>query len=127
MNPNTLTPETDAQIRGPIRLYPHSLCETEVVVADFARKLERERDEARKTCAELVTDGNAVTLAESLHKIEAERDQLRKVCDSQQQAMTKFIAKVESGKARSVETYKDFCECRITYNQLPHLKNQKTK
>jgi hypothetical protein len=36
--------------------------------------LRKERDEARATCAELVTDGNAITLAAKLARVTAERD-----------------------------------------------------
>ena len=43
---NSDTPETDAHIAR-----PNNRFESEVD-ADFARKLERERDEARKTCIE---------------------------------------------------------------------------
>lgn len=41
----------------------------ELVAAEAENaKLREERDKARRTCAELVTDGNAVTLAESLQR-----------------------------------------------------------
>lgn len=36
-----------------------------------------ELEQARRTCAELVTDSNAITLATSLHKMEKERDEAR--------------------------------------------------
>lgn len=92
--PNTPTPDTDA--------FEASLTAWTVrdlnAATDFARRLERERDalktectmlqieranyarkrdEARKTCAELVTDANAITLAESLCRMESERDAAR--------------------------------------------------
>ena len=42
---------------------------------DIAAHAEQVAD-LRKTCDELVTDGNAVTLARSLHRMEAERNAL---------------------------------------------------
>lgn len=40
-------------------------------------QLERELADCRRTCAELVTDGNAVTLAESVQRLSAENAELR--------------------------------------------------
>lgn len=48
-----------------------------MVYADFARELERELADCRRTCAELVTDGNAVTLAQSVQRLSAENAALR--------------------------------------------------
>ena len=42
------TPETDAMYSIRVRLYPQSLCVSEVVRKADARKLERERDELRE-------------------------------------------------------------------------------
>lgn len=57
----TSTPRTDAAEKE-LNSWTHS------VSSDFARQLERELSDCRRTCAELVTDGNAVTLAESLQR-----------------------------------------------------------
>ncbi len=47
----------------------------------------KERDEARQTCAELVTDGNAITLARNLAATEARELQLLKILSACQQFM----------------------------------------
>ena len=44
---------------------------------DNALLLQRERDDARAICAELVTDSNAVTLAQTVFKLTAELDTLK--------------------------------------------------
>ncbi len=48
-----------------------------LVNADFARELERELADWKRTAFELVTDGNAVTLAQSLQRMEGENAKLR--------------------------------------------------
>jgi hypothetical protein len=71
---NTDTPETDGEWN---RLACQDHPEFERNLADFARKLERERDEARATCSELVTDSDAITLARTVVRITQERDEAR--------------------------------------------------
>jgi len=115
MNEQTPTPETDA-LDSAYTTAGMPLAYFEAM--KLARKLERERDKARKTCAELVTDSNAITLAESLHKMEQERDdykfiyqdehdQLRMVCDNAKSILMPI-------------PYND--EWHIAYNNLPHVK-----
>ena len=68
----TDTPETDAME------YCDAMCDPDrVVEADFARKLERERDEARETCSELVTDSDAITLPRTVVRITQDCDEAR--------------------------------------------------
>lgn len=125
---NTPTPETDAEFDH-LRFVaePNQFgCESQrdVVVfgmRDFARKLERERDELKRKygytycayCGEsFEIDAPASVDAISIHikqcnkhpmrSVEAERDQLRKVCDE-------LVSIIDI--------------CKETYNQLPHVKN----
>ena len=86
----TPTPETDEQLV----FHDYGIA----VDADFARNLERERNEARQafaiatdqlvqvqselrqaraTCEELITDSNAVTLAATVVRLERERNEAR--------------------------------------------------
>lgn len=95
---NTPTPETDAQQKYfnslPLKWSSElSSCYT------FARKLERERDEARKTCVEIDL---------SHRKLESERDQLRKVCDELANAVLDSEYKVAL----------------TNYTQLPHVQER---
>jgi len=106
--------------------------------ADFARRLERERDEARKTCdAYLLTIDKAKeewekVCAERDHyhitkndegarwqiiatKAEIERDQLRKVADAFFQTLAEF---------EQEDLFADQQEAIILYNQLPHVKQK---
>jgi hypothetical protein len=62
------TPETDELSKGEHIAHP--------TVWAFCRKFERERNEARATCSELVTDSNAVTLAQTVVRITQERDEV---------------------------------------------------
>lgn len=55
MKTESKTPRTDAQITGLVRLYPQSLCQTEVVSATFAREIETECA-AWKKCAMQLAD-----------------------------------------------------------------------
>lgn len=71
--------------------------DNEVNAQDEADKFLRdhvpsELSKARAVCAELVTDGNAVTLVESLHRVEAERDQLRKALEKINKIRNSIIA-----------------------------------
>jgi len=106
--------------------------------SDFARKLERERDEARKTCdAYLLTIDKAKeewkkVCADRDHyhitkndegarwqiiatKAEIERDQLRKVADAFFQTLAEF---------EQEDLFADQQEAIILYNQLPHVKQK---
>jgi hypothetical protein len=72
------TPETDAvQHEGLLRTNPIPM---QVVTANFARKLERERDEAR-TELEMWRDGNIMSQIhrDELEKVERERDEAREI------------------------------------------------
>jgi hypothetical protein len=51
--------------------------EADLVPGEKNRELERELADCRRTCAELVTDGNAVTLAQSVQRLSAENANLR--------------------------------------------------
>lgn len=69
------TPETDALANGRIGMWQHNL------PADFARKLERERDEAREALS-----GRTVSCAQcdkSAKKLEAIRELLREIRDDE--------------------------------------------
>lgn len=63
---NTDTPETDAVWN-----------DKNQNILEHAKKLERERNLARATCEELVTDSYAVTLAQTVVKLERERNEAR--------------------------------------------------
>lgn len=54
---------------------------SEIIDRLAVKPVEQERDEARQTCAELVTDGNAVTLAAGLLRMEQERDRYRNLAE----------------------------------------------
>jgi hypothetical protein len=80
---------------------------------DFARKLERERDEARanaKTFEVLLENCQAHNF-ESI-TVEAERDQLRKVCDA---LAADLIAQ---------GFYKACCSSLTSHSELPHVKKE---
>jgi hypothetical protein len=47
------TPKTDAQSLGLIRLFPHTLCKNEAVLASFARELERELADTKEILREI--------------------------------------------------------------------------
>lgn len=63
---NTDTPETDSVWN-----------DKNQNILEHAKKLERERNLARATCEELVTDSYAVTLAQTVVKLERERNEAR--------------------------------------------------
>ena len=63
---NTDTPETDAVWN-----------DKNQNILEHAKKMERERNLARATCEELVTDSYAVTLAQTVVKLERERNEAR--------------------------------------------------
>ena len=63
---NTDTPETDAVWNDKNKN-----------ILEHAKKMERERNLTRATCEELVTDSYAVTLAQTVVKLERERNEAR--------------------------------------------------
>jgi len=94
---NTNTPETDANLID----IGHTLAKPDTVSADFARKLERERDEARQERDLQCT---------IKHKLINEVEQLRKVADE---------------LAGSVKAEFGFDNWRLApYSQLPHVKQK---
>lgn len=68
----TPTPETDALDENREEVYSSYF-----LMLNNSRKLECERDEARATCGELVTDSDAVTLAQTVVRFTRERDEAR--------------------------------------------------
>jgi hypothetical protein len=138
MNPNTQTPETDAELINGYR-FSDAPDANRYINADFARKLERERDaylltidkakeEWERACAEL--DQLKKELAHTIDMacsekvfLERDRDQLRKVCDSQDEMLKWYINEfgvpalgTECDKLIATDT---------AYNQLPHVKETK--
>jgi hypothetical protein len=97
METMTDTPETDGEWN---RLACQDHPEFERNLADFARKLERERDEARATCSELVTDSDAITLARTVVRITQERDEARQW---ESQALVARIQRDENRKLYETE------------------------
>ncbi len=102
----TDTPETDEKIERIDRTM-----DSEFSLRDFARKLERERDEANDRASvdwsDLIEKFNNERYKKE--QAEAERDQLRKVADE-------LVAKLKS-RGES-----DWSSCAIAeYNQLPHV------
>lgn len=55
--------------------------EADLVAGEKFRELERENADLRRTCAELVTDGNAVTLAQTVQRLSGENATLREKLD----------------------------------------------
>ena len=135
---NTPTPETDAEEwpslqmgRGPNRI------EEQMVASSFARKLERERDEAKEDAKQgweefermrlLVPTTAQVMVYQSLlmkfQAAESERDQLRKVCDELANALVNHEG--------NYKLEKQGCERQrsalINYSQLPHVKAKENK
>lgn len=74
----TPTPETDNHARC---FQTAGMPEAYRILLDLARKLERERDEAREKLAAKAEFCDSLFLTETWDKLFAERDQLRKVAD----------------------------------------------
>ena len=74
---NTDTPETDAVWN-----------DKNQNILEHAKKMERERNLARATCEELVTDSYAVTLAQTVVKLERERNEARQSIANLNQRLT---------------------------------------
>lgn len=125
---NASTPETDAQYKEYARRDDKVKC----VDINFARKLERERDEARRWINNHWDKNkqqwlNSVTLVCAdfanveayVKQLESERDQLRKVCDE--------LAKQYRHEMMSMFGHASDCDCSQCepmvklYNSLPHV------
>ena len=113
---NTPTPETDAQQDDLIHADTYTCWQQTLVLA---RKLERERDDARKhswndmVCIHHTDRDRAACIGHCPVCLEAERDQLRKVCDELAQA-----TRAEFGNLN----------WRLdAYNNLPHVKKLKVR
>lgn len=126
---NTPTPETDAVVRSHVEDGPF-VTDHHILLADFARKLERERDEARQReeCNRQATD----LVRRVLGEVQSERDQLRKVVDEAKKVILDFkvgVAFVKSmtpqgqdAFAKPIHASDQFSEL---YNSLPHIIAQK--
>lgn len=102
---NTPTPETDAAVKWRFG--------GEKVEANFARKLERERDEAKNLLKQ--DDVGIAGMKLAISDLRTERDELLKVCD----------ALVSAGCFE--ERYWSDCGCPsckafASYKELPHIK-----
>ena len=96
----TPTPETEARSADHIGFWS---CAT--VPTDFARKLERERDESQRVIRE--QHAQVIGLYAIEDELRSERDQLRKVCDS--------LANATRAEFGELNWRLD------SYNQLPHV------
>lgn len=116
------TPETDAaaqaicSVRSPQK--PDGSCAgVSVVLADFARKLERERNEAQRIIEQQFQQIKELFQDES--KLKTERDQLRKVADA--------MAKQYRYEMMSMFGHAADCDCSRCepmtklYKSLPHV------
>jgi len=72
---NSLTPETDAHSPASYAIIRPDGVRTDYVPADFARKLERERDEARNLADAAMWESDR--LRSKLEKLVCERDEAR--------------------------------------------------
>lgn len=103
------TPETDAEQK-----YFFSIdgqMQTLCVHQEFARRLERERNEARRG---LESSHKAyVREAEEVARLKSERDALRKVCDELAQQF--YVTKTGNNQAHAAWS---------AYNSLPHVKSK---
>lgn len=127
------TPETDAffaKYDTDTQWYAH-LKEAK----DFARKLERERDEARGEVARLLKANAdwkvlADTDAKKVNLVSKERDQLRKVCDEQHRVMQIMSQAIHNGYDWNADVQGlTLAESHTfeTYNSLPHVKERNSK
>ncbi len=119
---NTPTPETDDFYWKSTGIAPVGRSATEW--SDFSSKLERERDEANKSCERLAMGYNA---------IESERDQLRNVCDELYKNLS-FVSSEQPENDilcadgftmsfhRNSPLHKYMKVAIDSYNQLPHVK-----
>ena len=93
MTNETPTPETDA---AAYEATPRTVGKW-IIPLSKARKMERkrdqyksQRDEARATCSELVTDSDAITLARTVVRVTQERDEARAQRDRLAEALTEI-------------------------------------
>lgn len=98
------TPETDAEACWPF---------VELVATDFARKLERERDDSRRKCHGAIKE--AAEQSAELH-------QLRAVCDELALAS---IVRQESDRQCDASYDEDTANALHSYRALPHAKARK--
>ena len=108
-NQPSLTPETDELLNSFPRYEgttTYGWFEIDKLI-NFARKIERERDEARATCVQIDL---------SHLQLEAERDQLRKVADELAKSARDF-------HPINIPTCKG-CHALAAYNELPHVKGK---
>ena len=105
---STPTPRTDDFCNG-LRSNCLEATQGAVDLANFARQLEQELNEARQQQEAKVTPALVMDYA----MVQAERDQLRKVCD--EVASTIYVHSLRPQNALD------------GYNQLPHVQERKTK
>lgn len=107
---NTPTPESDSKSSDHIGFWS---CAT--VPTDFARKLERERDESRSWVKAAME--SAAIASVTIAGLERERNQLRKVCDELVAAWTAYRV------FPSFANEKLFAAAICSRNQLPRAQN----
>jgi len=147
---NTPTPETDAEVKQ----YGLFHAPWPNVPASFARKLERERDEARRdvnykcvverdqlhkelfnlknemgicVCPSKTTDEACASCITDKPDIRFERDQLRKVCDELVKVPNMVIEKCVNSGIRSFEALQLSVRVLESYNSLPHIQERNTE
>ena len=133
--PKSDTPETDALRRHTIRYYDDGVpYDFEVVPIDCARKLERERDEARQAIIDcnlnwvysLYENGIKLNTETGMFEaidLQAELTQLRKVCNDLAHALKLFTDSHNKTTAMS----EDAQSALTNYSTLPHVKAKGTK
>ncbi len=110
----TPTSETDAE-----QASCYGCADTDWVPANFARKLERERDEAKE---------NECKIQSRVFELLNERDQLRKVCDELANKLKKVTSSWGGLMLYEANTkfiisrnMMDGCKDLTSYNSLPHV------
>ena len=118
MSEQTPTPETDAAIRALCEAHDGDLAADFNALGNFARKLERERDEAKRAAAQADEIDNHFNDEIARHnETKAELTQLRKVCDE----LAKQLEYHSSGELTLNIALRD-------YSTLPHvIKAKETK
>ena len=123
---NTTTPETDTLRDSLWNLVERTSVSFHVEqFLKLARKLERERDDARKQSCEPLFSQRL------LPKVIAERDQLRKVADDQNNKISHSLVhldmwfKSRNPHPKDIEFANDLLhEALNSYNQLPHVQER---
>lgn len=116
---NSDTPETDQQAREGAYFKPGDYNSTEgkqLVHIDFARKLERERNELKRKIATDFMAGVVIELEAERDAQIKETDQLKKVCELFRKTLNGFT---------DADLFDDQREALEAYNQLPHVKASK--